>query len=290
LPVKIANVSVFTKEIKKIGVLMKAIVLGFLLVLPSYLFAQNLAVVGEVKITLEDFKKKYAEIKVQAINPPPPELFLEDLIRYEIGVQEADKRGLRKDPIVQERFKQELYKALIEKELGKKVDAIKVTDAEMRAYYKRNPEYRSSHILIEYKPDATPEQKADAAKRAKEIYAEVIKSKRPFEELVKLYSDDSYSKMNGGDIGFQSRMTLIPTYYDTLAKLKMNEIGGPVQTPYGYSIVKLTGKNEYADANKKQIRAAVFDEKRKVIFDAYFAELKKKYTVIKDTDLLKKIK
>ncbi len=252
--------------------------------------AQVVAVVGNSKITLDQFKKKFEDVKKQAINPPEPQLFLEDLVRYELGVQEAERQGLRNDPGVKERFRQELYKALVEKELGKKVDAIKVSEKEMRAFYKKNPEFRSSHILIEFKPDATEAQRKEALKRATEIYQEVKKSKRPFEELVKLYSDDNLSKMNGGDIGYQSRMTVVPTYYQALAKLKVGQITGPIRTLYGYHIVKLTGIRSFQDANKKQLRAAVFDSKRKDIFDAYFKKLKGKYTVKTDESLLKTLK
>ncbi len=37
-------------------------------------------------------------------------------------------------------MKQELYKALLEKELGQKIQKIAVSDKEMEAYYKKNPE------------------------------------------------------------------------------------------------------------------------------------------------------
>ena len=252
--------------------------------------AQNVATVGSAKITLKEFKKKYADVKKQAINPPSPELFLEDLVRYELGLQEARKRKMQNDPAVKERFDQELYKALIEKELGKKVDAIKVNEKEMRSFYKKNPEYRSSHILIEFKPTATEKQKGVALKRAKEILKEVKSSKRPFEELVKLYSDDNLSKLNGGDIGFQSRMTVVPTYYSTLSKMKKGAIAGPVRTLYGYHIVKLTDVRSYKNANKKQLRAAVFDQKRKRIFDRYFKQLKGRYKVSKNNSLIKNVK
>lgn len=258
--------------------------------LGSSAWAQNVAVVGGTKISLKEFQEKYSDIKKQAINPPSAELFLEDLVRFELGVQEANKRGMKKDPMVQARFKEELYKALLEKELGKRVDRIKVKDSEMRAYYKKNPEFRSSHILVEFKPDASEKQKAVALKRAREILKEVKASKRPFEELVKLYSDDNLSKLNGGDIGFQSSVTVAPTYYSTLSRMKKNEIAGPVRTLYGYHIVKLTDIRAYQNANKKQLRAAVFNQKRKVIFDSYFKKLKSKYKVSKNTSLLKKIK
>lgn len=240
---------------------------------------ETLAIVGGKTITLKDFNEKYEEVQKSTINPPSKELFLEDLVRYEMGVQEAQKKNLEQDPIVKERFRQELYKALIEREIGKKIAEIKVGEDEMKTFYQKNPEIRTSHILIEFKPDATQAQRDAARERAQEIFAEVQKSKRPFEELVALYTDDVLSKKTGGDVGWQSGMTLVPNYYETIQKMKIGEVKGLVETQYGYHIVKVTGRHSFDEANKRQIRAAVFDAKRKILFDEYFAKLKKSYPV-----------
>lgn len=252
--------------------------------------AQNndvVAVVGNKQITVKELNDKFNEVVKQTINPPSKELFLEDLVRYEMGVQEAIKKGLPEDPIVKERVRQEYYKGLIEKELGARIADIKVTDKDMQAYYKENPEVRTSHILIEFRPDATAEQKKAARDRAQEIFDEVKKSKRPFEELVGLYSDDVLSKRAGGDVGWQTRVTLVPTYYEAALAMKTGEVKGLVETQYGYHIIKLTGRRGYNDANKRQIRAAVFDDKRKELFDGYFAKLRKQYPVKVNKDLVK---
>lgn len=268
----------------------------FLLIISATLFfgfgafAQNktdvVASIGSKNITLEEFNKKYNDVRAQSINPPTREQFLEDLVRYEVGVMEAEKRKLDNDPIVKERMRQEMYKALIEKEIGQSVQKIQVSDKEMRDFYSKNPEIRTSHILIEYTPDAKPAQVADARKRAEEIFAEVQKSKRPFEELVKLYSDDPLSKQAGGDVGWQSRVTLMPSYYETALAMKVGEIRGLIETPYGFHIVKLTGKRSFENANKRQIRAAVFDEKRKIVFNNYFEKLKKGYSIKVNTTVI----
>jgi peptidyl-prolyl cis-trans isomerase C/peptidyl-prolyl cis-trans isomerase D len=203
-----------------------------------------------------------------------------------MGVQEATKRKLEDDPIVKERIRQEVYKGLIERELGNKVQEIKVTDAEMQAYYKKNPEIRTSHILTEFRPDATAEQKKAARERATEIFNEVKKGKRTFEEYVGLYTDDVLSKRTGGDVGWQTGLTLVPAYYNTAMEMKLNEIRGLIETQYGFHVIKKTGVRSYSEANKRTIRAAVFDEKRKKIFDAYFAQLRKQYPVRTNKDKL----
>lgn len=261
-----------------------------LLLISSVSFAQKkddvVATVGNKKITVEEFNKKYNEIKLQTINIPSKAVFLEDLVRYELGVQEAEKRNLQKDPQVQERIRQEMYKGLLEKELGQRVQKIQVSEKEMEAWYKNNPEIRTSHILIEFKPGATAAQEAEAKKRATEILDEVQKSKRPFEELVKLYSDDPLSKQAGGDVGWQSRVTLVPTYYETALGMKVGEVKGLVETQFGFHIIKVTGRHAYENANKKQIRSAVYDDKRKDIFNDFFSKLKKTYSIKTNPSLL----
>ena len=179
-----------------------------------------------------------------------------------------------------DRFNQEMYKALLEKELGKKVQENSVSEAEMKTWYAKNPQIRLSDILIEIKPGASAEQRAEAKKRASEILSEIKKSKRSFDELVRLYSDDSTTKNLGGDVGWQSRITLVPTYYDAAIALKVGEITpNLVETPFGFHILKLTGKRGYEEATKREIRMAVFDDKRKSVFDEFFNRIKKQYQI-----------
>jgi hypothetical protein len=178
---------------------MKRILLVCFLFITTTSFAQKdsdvVATVGTKKITLGEFNKKYKDVVAQVLsNPPSKQVFLEDLVRYELGLQEAKKRGLEKDPIVQDQMNQAMYKGLLEKELGQKVQDSKVSDQEMKTWYAKNPQIRVSTILIEVKPGATESQRAEAKKRALEILAEVKSSKRPFEELVRLYSDDTTTK------------------------------------------------------------------------------------------------
>lgn len=283
----------------RLTVLLSGLILGFAanLFLAGVAYGQQAAgakanetlfQVGTRRVTLGEFNKRYDEVKNQTLNPPSKDLFLEDLIRFEIGVLEAEKRKVQNDPIVQERLRQELYKALVEKEIGKKVENIKISEEEMKEWYKKNPEIRTSHILIEFKPDATAEQKAAAKKRAEEIWLKDVKdSKRPFEELVKLFSDDPMSKQTGGDIGWQTRVTLFPAYYEAALTTKVGDMKALVETPFGYHIMKVTGRRTYENANKRQLRASVFDEKRRQLFNEMFATLKKQYSVKVNESLIK---
>ncbi len=261
------------------------------LTLGSLANAQAVATVGSKTITLQEFNKRYDEVKRNAYNPPAAEVFLEDLVRYEVGVQEAEKQKVADDPIVKERFRQEMYKALVEKALGDKVNNIKVTEGEMKKYYEKSPYLRTSHILVEYKPTVTPAEKEIARKLAQEILADVKTGKREFGEIAKLRSDDVVTKERGGDLDFQNRITLVPTYYDAAVTLKVGEVTGPVETRFGFHVIKLTGRQAYSDiTDKRPVRTAVFDEKRKTIFDDYFKSLKSKYKIEVNKAALKGVK
>jgi peptidyl-prolyl cis-trans isomerase C/peptidyl-prolyl cis-trans isomerase D len=258
------------------------------------LFCLNLAAkdeivarIGDRTITLSEFNKRYGEVLSQTVNPPTKPQFLEDLVRYEVGLIEAEKKKIRDNPIVQERIRQELYKGYLETELGEAINKIAVNESEMKQFYKTHPEIRTAHILIEFKEDATPTEIAAAKKRAEEIYKDVKASKRPFEELVRLYTDDTFTKENGGDVGWQTFLTLAPEYYNTVMKMKAGQVSGLVQTRYGFHIVKMIGFKSYARADKRQIRAAVFDQKRKAVFDSFFNKVKTKHKISMNTKLLK---
>ena len=126
---------------------------------------------------------------------------------------------------------------------------------------------------------------------ALEVLREVKTSKRPFEQLVKLYSDDTISKANGGNVGYLTRVTAVPTYYNAAKKLKVGQIYPDlVETRYGFHIIKLTGRRTYKQADRTQLRAIVFEAKRKQIFDRYFAQLKKKYKISTNKAALKSVK
>ncbi len=249
-------------------------VIYFLLALVLPLHAQVLATVGNSKITVEDFKRRYEDVRKQALNPPTPEQFLEDLVRFEVGVQEAEKLNLQNDPAVKDRFKQVLYNALLEKQIGGRVGEIKISEKDLREFYKKNPELHLSHILIDLKDDARPVDREIARKRAMEILDDVKKSKKPFDEL-------------GNDIGFQSRLTLAPVMYDAAVNMKSGEIKGPIESRFGFHIVKLLERRNFDLADKHQLRAVLMEERRTKIFDDYFEKAKKGYKVDVNKEALK---
>jgi peptidyl-prolyl cis-trans isomerase C/peptidyl-prolyl cis-trans isomerase D len=257
---------------------MKALFVFFMTFPAGALQAQVLATVGKNTITLEDFNRRLSEAR-KSSNPPTREEFLEDLIRLEIAAQEAEKMKLQDDPAVREQIKLLLYERLIMKKLGQQLEGLKVSEGELKQHYKKQPELRVAHIFIA----GTDE----ARQKASEVLAEAKKPKRSFEALARQYSDDASTKEAGGDLGFQSRLTLPAALYDAALGMKPGDVKGPLETIGGFYILKLLDRRGYDLADKHLLRSAVLGERRSKIFDEYFDKTKKGYKVEINQEALK---
>jgi len=250
--------------------------------------AQVLAKIGKETITVKDFNQQYKEaIQSSTGLAPTKKQFLEDLIRFRVGLKEAQRRKLSKNPMVKKALNQELYKGLLEVTLAKQVEKIKVTEGDMRKFYSKNPEVRSSHILVRYPINASEKQIAEAKARIDKIYSDVMTKKKKWKTYTRLYSEDELNKKSGGDIGYHSVTTLHPNYYNTAKALKIGQISKPVRSVYGFHIIKLTGKNSYARADKARLKIRVFNDKRVALLNNYFSKVKKKYPISVNSNLLK---
>ena len=72
--------------------------------------------------------------------------------------------------------------------------------------------------------------------------------------------------------------------------MKVGEVKGLLETKYGFHIIKLLDKRSYDLADKRQIRSAIFEDKRAQLFNEYFDKLKKQYPVELNKTAVKAIK
>ena len=92
-------------------------------------------------------------------------------------------------------------------------------------------------------------------------------------------SDDLMSKNNGGDIGWQTRLTHYPSLYRTASRMKIGQISNVVETPFGLFIIKLTGRKNFSESDHAMVRLAVQEEKKKKLFDGFIGGVRSKYKV-----------
>lgn len=254
--------------------------------------ANELAKINGKVITLEEFNSKYKENqKFFSLTPPSKENFLNDLVRRELGIQAAKKMALEKDPEIQERINTVLYHAYVEKKLAPTIAKIQVTNDELENYYKKNPEIRTSHIFIQLRPDANATEEKAALEKIKKIQSTLNSSlkegKGNFSDIARTYSE-GIAAPAGGDIDYQTKDKLDPTYYKTALGLgKVGQISPIIRTQFGYHIVKLTGIREFKDVDRGLYKRLIFDEKRTQLFNGFMDKLQQQSAVTINKSLIK---
>ena len=242
-------------------------------------------------LTLEELKQAYKIIKKSTFLAPSSEAFFNDYLRFKMGVEVAlNESSLVKSPSIdknianpylKQAFHQELYKALAELKLKKQTRALdknaaRLSQKAMERMYAKEPEFNIFFIGVFHPISPSKSQIQEAKNRADKIYTRVIKSKKPFVELVTLYSDDK----SNGVLGInRSQGEIPPAVYSQLKRMKDGSISRPIQIPSGYAIVKLNRRVPFSEANQIAIKANYFNKKRTEIFNAYFNSLKKGFKI-----------
>ncbi|MBI4924815.1 MAG: peptidylprolyl isomerase [Bdellovibrio sp.] len=248
-----------------------------------------IARVNKTTLTLEELNKKFKEsLKYFQFKAPTKDALLDDLVKRELGIQEAKRLNLDKDPDIIDRMNTVLYHALIEKQLTSEFEKIQITDEEAKAFYTINPEIRTSHIFVALPPGASQEEIKKAKTKIQVIYDDRLKDgKMSFSEAAQRYSE-GIAAPQGGDIDYQTRDRLDPVYYEAALKLKVpGKISPIIKTQFGLHIIKLTSIKPWEDTDKTQIKRILFDEKRSKIFEKYMFELKTKANIVVHKELIK---
>ena len=244
---------------------------------PSLAAAQNIAVVNNKPIPKAKADAIVEQLKKQG-QQDTPELqtaVREDLVRREILVQEAEKKGLSVDPEVQGQLERARQQVLIGALAQDYFKANPPTDAEVRQQYDLyvkeagGKEYKARHILVEKEADA----KAIIAK---------LKTGAKFEELAK-QSKDPGSAANGGDLDWAPASTYVKEFSEALVKLPKGQYTqAPIKTQFGWHVIRLDDTRDSKvpsfDEAKPQITAAMTANQQwqQLKFEAMLKDLRDK--------------
>jgi len=132
-----------------------------------------------------------------------------------------------------------LTQEAMQKQVSVTPEEIKQAYEERGAQQQKPEERRASHILIVVPQNATPEQKSKAKEKAQALLEQAKKSPKSFAELAKKNSEDPGSAVEGGDLGWSPRGRMVKPFDDALFGMKVGEIAGPIETQFGYHVIKL---------------------------------------------------
>jgi len=101
-----------------------------------------------------------------------------------------------------------------------------------------------AHILISYKTAAKPvgrgtrRTRDEARIRAQKVFGELKTGVMDFGKAAAVYSDEKASGEQGGNLGTRSPRDFLATFSDAVVALKPGSYSSPVETPFGFHIIK----------------------------------------------------
>jgi foldase protein PrsA len=155
---------------------------------------------------------------------------------------------------------------------------IEISEDEMKAYFEQNKqsldqkeEVKASHILVETKEEAD------------DIKAKLDKGE-DFAELAKEFSTDSTST-KGGDLGYFGKGEMVQEFEEVAFSLNVDEISEPVQSQFGFHIIKVEDKKEAKEAVydevKDDIKESLFNQQLNTAYSKWYQEKTSEYEITK---------
>lgn len=198
------------------------------------------------KVILNDAKKQnidvseeeFNQILNQAESSLPPGITLEQL---------AANQGFSL-----EEFKQKIKEQMIvRKYLDKYVVVKNIKEEESRNFFEANkdkltrPEtVNASHILVKTREEAN------------QIILELKNGKR-FEDIAKEKSLDPGTKDKGGNLGYFTRGQMVKEFENSAFSLNINEVSEPVETEFGFHVIKFINKKAASPANFEELKTQI---------------------------------
>jgi len=236
--------------------------------------AQNIAIVNgkAVPTSRAEALKQQVARSGRPITPEVEGQIKEEVIAREIFMQEAQKRGLDATEDYKAQIELARQTILIRELFAEFQQTAAVTDADVQAEYDKfvaangGKEYRARHILVE------TQAQADA------ILASLKKGGK-FEDIAKKQSKDPGSGANGGDLDWAAPGNYVKEFSDAMVALKKGEVSAPVQSQFGFHIIRLDDVREAQLPKLEDVKPQIAQQLQQQRMAAFQQELRAKAKV-----------
>ena len=185
-----------------------------------------------IEVSDEDVEARLEEVKADF----PSEGAFEETLK-EQGLTLEQLEGFLRDNLLEEQLRAE-----VTKDAGP-------TDEELQAYYDENiadyEETEAQHILVEDK--ATAQRIANQLKAAPDGKVDGL-----FARLAKRFSTDQSNADKAGELGYFKAGDFVPPFEKAAAELEIGEISGPVETEFGFHVIRVTDRRVAAFADVEE--------------------------------------
>lgn len=134
------------------------------------------------------------------------------------------------------------------------------------------PEVRiASHILFAVPRSADEAKQKEVLEQAQSVL-DRIKAGEDFAVLAEEFSDDPGSKRKGGDLGIIGKGQMVPEFEQAVYVMAEGDISDPIETEFGYHLIKLTALEAESEKPLDEVRAEVEAAEKKRLANTQFTE------------------
>jgi len=169
-------------------------------------------------------------------------------LRNQLNLEMPNGFQQGRDKIKQQLLIQKLREAEV-------ISQTQVTESEVQNFLKRqalantNIKMNLMHILIALPESATPDERETALNSIKDVQSR-IRSGEDFSQMAVRYSNGGKA-LQGGDLGWMLEEE-IPTFFaDALEGMETGQVSDIIQSPSGFHLIKLAGKQGGSDTQVK---------------------------------------
>lgn len=123
--------------------------------------------------------------------------------------------------------------------------------------YDQPEQVRAAHILIKIDKNL-PDSESKAKAKIEDIKKRL--AKEDFGAIASRESEDLGSKTKKGDLGFFGHGAMVPEFEQAAFAQKVNEVGEPVKSEFGYHLIKVLEKKPAVQASLESFRPKVAKE------------------------------
>ena len=238
-----------------------------------------LATVAGRDITQEEFEAFLASVprEQQAYinNPKFREHCLDQLTSLHMFAQMGEDLKLDETEDFKKAYENAKRDILAQMAMRETLKDVAVTEEELKAFYDQNQQQFKKGETVNAKHILT-----DSEETCKEILASITNGEKTFEDAAKEFSTCP-SKERGGDLGEFGKGQMVKEFEDAAFAAEIGQVVGPVQTQFGYHLIKVEKKNEATviefEQIKENLRTNLLQQKQELEYNKKVAELKEKY-------------
>ncbi|MEN8249032.1 MAG: peptidylprolyl isomerase [Bacteroidota bacterium] len=195
--------------------------------------------IGEESVTTEEFLYAFNKNRTEDSSASREEIdeYLALYTNFKLKVIEARTRGM--DTTSEFIKEYESYKGQLDDTYIKSNDDIDsfVKEAFERLQY----EVKAAHILFALEEGAMPGDTLQVYNRALTVRDSILNG-ASFNNVARAVSEDPSAKQNGGELGYFTVLQMVYPFESAAYKTNPGEISMPVQTKFGYHLIKIIDK------------------------------------------------